>query len=667
VTGGKPTIEGNGLVTPPESSRGPTPSWPLLASRAARLRADLPFVLLDAVLVSLVYLGLIVLRFNGSVPAQWWTRFGTFLPIAVAVHLTTNSALGLYGSLWRHAGVREAQRLLGSGLITAAVIPIVASWPPVRLPLAVTLVGPLMATGLVGLSRFQTRLFALNRRPQPRPNAAPAGLRIVILGAGRAGALLAQEMLSDPHTGMVPVAFLDDNPRIHGRALIGIPVVGAIDELPILSANWGLHQALLTIRDASPALVKRAASAAERACIPLRIVPSVDEMLSGKIGLRDVRDLRIDDLLGRHEVVTDGVGIRRVLEGRRVLITGGGGSIGSEIARQVHASGAGLLVLVDHDETHLHDAALDLPGSVQVLADIRDIDQMNQIFSTYRPEVVFHAAAHKHVPILEAFPAEALRTNVIGTANLLSVARAHGTERLILLSTDKAVQPTSAMGASKRLAERLLVATNPGRRWCAVRFGNVLASRGSVVPTFAQQIAKGGPVTVTDDRMTRYFMSISEAVQLVLQSAAMADGGEVFMLDMGEPVVIMDLARRMIRLSGRREGSDVEIRVVGRRPGEKLQEELRHPEEHVEMTEHPAVSRIHPSDEDPDDLIAEIRSLEEVARRGDPSQLASALVECANGRRKSGAERVPGVQVIDISEIDGRESAYGVDVAGARP
>jgi FlaA1/EpsC-like NDP-sugar epimerase len=330
-------------------------------------------------------------------------------------------------------------------------------------------------------------------------------------------------------------------------------------------------------------------------------------------------------------VVTDTEGIRRLLEGKRVLVTGGGGSIGSEIARQAHACETAHLALVDHDETHLHDAALDLPGSVQVLADVRDADQMERVFLEQQPEVVFHAAALKHVPILESHPDEAFRTNIIGTANVLSAARRVGTERVIVISTDKAVRPENVMGASKRMAERLLAScAPPGTRWCAVRFGNVLASRGSVVPTFARQIAQGGPVTVTDARMTRYFMSIREAVELVLQAAALSNGGEIFMLDMGDPVRILDLARRMVRLSGRKEGVDIEIRVTGIRPGEKLTESLHHTDETLEPTVHPDIRLIRGAIERADAVQSEVRQLQGLCDRRELELLAAAMKGYAN-------------------------------------
>jgi FlaA1/EpsC-like NDP-sugar epimerase len=343
--------------------------------------------------------------------------------------------------------------------------------------------------------------------------------------------------------------------------------------------------------------------------------------------------LRIEDLLGREQVATDLDAVRDVVRGRRVLITGAGGSIGSEIARQVAEAEPGELILLDHDETHLHDvsATIDLPVA-QVLADIRDALAIDDVFAKWRPEVVFHAAAHKHVPLLEQHPCEAARTNVVGTHNVVEASRRFGAERFVFISTDKAVRPSSVMGASKRIGEQIVTAKTPeGAKWCAVRFGNVLGSRGSVIPTFARQIAAGGPVTVTDPRMTRFFMSIPEAVQLVLQAATFAEGGEVFMLEMGVPVNILDLAERMIRLSGRNVGSDIAVRITGVRPGEKLEEELCAPGETAHPTSHPGIVRLYPACVSVGQIDAGVRTMGALARRRDGAAVRQLVFEQAGG------------------------------------
>jgi FlaA1/EpsC-like NDP-sugar epimerase len=379
--------------------------------------------------------------------------------------------------------------------------------------------------------------------------------------------------------------------------------------------------------------VRRAADLADRAGLPMRVLPDVVDLVDRQATIRDLRDLRIEDLLGREQVETDFEAVRALLCGRRVLITGAGGSIGAEIARQVSSFDPAALLLLDHDETHLHDLCSGLPGeSTQLLADVRDRAVLDRLFASHRPEIVFHAAAHKHVPVLESHPAEAVRTNSLGTRNVVAAAVEAGVERLVFISTDKAVQASSVMGASKRLAEQILLTSRPdGALFCAVRFGNVLGSRGSVIPTFLRQIDAGEPVTITDPRMTRFFMSIREAVQLVLQSAAMTRGGEIFVLEMGEPVRIIDLAQRMIRLAGRRVGSDVEIRIVGTRPGEKLVEQLHEAGESLEPTAHRSIRQIVPAPVDTSQVMAALDRLTWYADQGDDQALREELFRAAGG------------------------------------
>ncbi|MDQ3293549.1 MAG: polysaccharide biosynthesis protein, partial [Actinomycetota bacterium] len=436
---------------------------------------------------------------------------------------------------------------------------------------------------------FQSRLISFRRTREE-----VSGLRVVVIGGRDAGAALIGEMLRHPQMGFRPVAVLDPDPRLHGRSVMGLVVRGDIARLPEVAKAADAHQAVLAMSSVTTEVVQSASRAAEAAGISLKIVPDMQRRISAGISLRDMRDVNIDDLLGRTEVVTDLDAVRQLLHGRRVLITGAGGSIGSEIARQVAGCEPAALLLLDHDETHLHDVAGTIATPVvQVLADVRSRDRMQRVFREHRPEIVFHAAAHKHVPLLEAHPCEAVATNVVGTQNVLEACRESGVSRLVFISTDKAVEPSSVMGASKRIGEQLVLTSAPeDARWCSVRFGNVLGSRGSVIPTFMRQIATGGPVTVTDRRMTRYFMSIEEAVQLVLQAMVLATGGDVFVLDMGQPVRIYDLAERMIRLSGRRVGADIEILVTGTRPGEKLNEELHTEAEALMPTLHPSISRL---------------------------------------------------------------------------
>jgi FlaA1/EpsC-like NDP-sugar epimerase len=602
-----------------------------IAAWIARYRGDLLLAVGDAAIVTVSFGVVLLLRLEGQVGDDYQPQFQRFLPLAVLVVLVANWSWGLYGQMWRHASVLEARRVVLAGASSGAVLVVVVTLltHPRLMPLSVVVLGIGLCTMLVGLVRFRARLVGFSRRTDP----GAAVTRVVVLGAGESAAALVRDMQRTPDGGLVPVAILDDDPVLRGRRCAGVRVLGPISELPRVAAEVDADQVVLAIASAPQSLVQRAADLADEAGLPLRVVPSVRELVDGQVGVRDIRDLEIDDLLGRQQVSTDLAAVAGLIESKRVLVTGAGGSIGSEIARQLSMLAPAQLLLLDHDETHLYDAVATLDGrAVQLLADVRDTDLLERLFQRHRPQIVFHAAAHKHVPLLEQHPAEAVRTNVCGTRNLVRMATRYGVERFVFISTDKAVRPSSVMGASKRVGERLVLEANtPELRFCAVRFGNVLGSRGSVIPTFMRQIRAGGPVTVTDKAATRYFMSIPEAVQLVLQAAALADGGEIFMLEMGEPVRIYDLARRMIGLAGRRVDRDVAIHVTGMRAGEKLHEELRRPAEVVSATSHPSVMRLRPEKATPGELARDVEDLVAAAAADDEDAIRGLLFRLAAG------------------------------------
>jgi FlaA1/EpsC-like NDP-sugar epimerase len=576
------------------------------------LKADLPLLAWDVVAVLLAYtlamLAVAAGELGGAAPADPRSAAPATLITAVVLHVGANLAAGLYGRVWRHAGVAEARRLVVSGTVVALAWVVLSLLGLVPGLLSVAVAGGSVAMALIVAARFARRLLR-SRDSEGRQPAHRS--RVVVLGAGDAGGQVIRDMLRQPQLGLVPAVILDDDRRLHGRELGGARVHGGLDALSEVARRYRADLALLAVPSADSQLVRRVAEYAEAAGIPLKRLPRLEQLIDENVSVRDVRDLEIADLLGRQQVQTDLEGVRRRLTGRRVLITGAGGSIGSEIARQVARLDPAQLVLLDHDETHLHDVVTQLDRSCdQVLADVRDGGLVRSIFAVHRPQVVFHAAAHKHVPILEHHPCEAAATNVLGTRHVTAAAAAVGVEQLVFVSTDKAVNPSSVMGASKAVGEQLTLHHMPeGAHWCAVRFGNVVGSRGSVIPTFMRQIRAGGPVTVTDPRMTRFFMSIEESVQLVLQAAALARGGEIFMLDMGEPVRIVDLAERMIRLSGRQVGVDIEIQFTGVREGEKLDEELRRGDEQLTATEHPVIHRIQPRLVSDSDLASGLESI----------------------------------------------------------
>ena len=630
-----------------------------VARAAIRLRGDLPLALLDCFMVTTSYALLLVLRFELSVPSDYWGHFLAFLAVALVAHVAANRVWGAYGHMWRHASFEEARRLLFAGGSVAAVLAGLLAWPdgPLswegrHMPLSIVLVGPFVATTAMAAVRFQSRLFAFRRGKE-----RDAGLRVVVVGAGSGGAAVLREMRRDEKLGLSPVAVVDDDPRTWGRSLSGVRVVGGLDELERLVRSGDVHQVMLAIPSAGPDVARRVAQAAGVAEVPVKIIPPLAELVTDVPLVKEARELRIDDLLGRAEVEVDFVGIAALLRNRRVLVTGGGGSIGAEIARQVADFEPSALALLDLDETHLHDAALDLPVSPpveQLLVDVRDRDAMMAAFAKFRPEIVFHAAARKHVPLLETHACEAVATNVLGTGNVVDAAYRFGVERLVSISTDKAAAPVSVMGASKWVAEQVVLErTPPDRAYCSVRFGNVLGSRGSVIPTFQRQIEAGGPVTVTDPRMTRYFMSSREAVSLVLQAAAVASDHELFMLEMGEPVNILELAERMIRLSGYEVGTEIPVQVTGLRPGERLSERLQGPGETVGPTAHVGIVELRPARLEPGELDAVLGALAAASRRGDEARCRHLLEDIVGRAHRADAR----TGLAPLAEVHGAQGS----------
>jgi FlaA1/EpsC-like NDP-sugar epimerase len=601
----------------------------------ARVRRDLPLALLDLLIVVPAYLVPLVVRFEGKVPAGRWHDFWFVLPGVAVIHLLVNYLFGLYGQMWRHASIQEARRVLLSGvtsffLVLGLVIVIGHGSRP--LPLSVIAFGNASALMAYGAIRFQSRLFAFRRRSVDLERT-----RVLVMGVGDAGAEVLTDLLRNPQLGLEVVGLIDDDPRWLGSSLHGATVLGGREVIPVVAEKLAVDQVLLAVPSATSDLIRDVATRCEEAGVSLRVLPSVREIVGGRATAGDLRDLQIEDLLGRQQVETDLAAVRGFLRGKRVLITGAGGSIGSEIARQVQVFEPESLILLDHDETHLHDLLVTLDGARvrSVLADIRDHERTLEVFNEHRPEVVFHAAAHKHVPILEEHPQEAFFTNVLGTANVVEAAAVYQAERFVLISTDKAVRPVSVMGASKRIAEEIVRGlSGRGTVRCSVRFGNVLGSRGSVVPTFLNQIAAGGPVTVTDPEMTRYFMSIEEAVQLVLQAAALANGGEVFTLEMGESVNILELAHRLIRLSGRVPGRDVAVQVIGARPGEKRHEQLVDDDEAPKPTERPGIVAASPPAPDPHALRRSLQEMETLAHQDRRQELADSMRRAGTRRSR---------------------------------
>lgn len=500
---------------------------------------------------------------------------------------------GLYEKVWRYAGLNELVSMVGAATLALAPFQIMVLWGRgAFFPRTAPVLAWLLVISLCGGVRFLLRLVS-ERRGRPA-----AGKRVLVVGANDAGEAIVRELARHPERSLSPVGFLDDDPDRRGIKIHGVPVLGPVGGLAEVAAAHRIAEVI--VAQPEPARLRQLMATCKEQGLELRVVPGLSEVATGRALVTQMREVQIEDLLEREPVSADLGGIASYLAGRRVLVTGAGGSIGSEICRQVARCSQEPLILVGRGENSIYEIALELRGHpvVPFIADVRDRARMEECFRTHRPQVVFHAAAHKHVPLMETNIPEAVTNNVFGTLLLMEMCQKYGVQKFILLSTDKAVNPTSVMGATKRLSELILARrADPG--FAAVRFGNVLASRGSVIPTFKRQIAQGGPVTVTHPEMTRYFMTIPEAVLLVLQAGAMARGGEIYILDMGRPVKILDLARNMIRLSGFEPERDIPIEITGLRPGEKLTEQLVNTGEETTATEFPKILRVTSPPPDP--------------------------------------------------------------------
>ena len=560
------------------------------------------FLALDVVGLLIVPFLVLSLRFEGfEWPAGYLQTVSTFALLTLPVRIFIAWRTRLYSRLWKHASVTELERILTAALASAAINFAIGigmhEWfalTPHRMPYSALTLDAMLSIAVLATPRLAVRFLHARRKREGE------GVRTIVVGAGSSGQMIAREAVSSDRAHFEVVAFVDDDKSKHGQLLNGIKVEGRIDELPRLIRELGATEVIIAMPSARGNLVRRVVELATQAGARTRTVPSLADLVSGRIEVTALRPVEIQDLLRRAPITTDSTTVRTLAEGRTVLVTGAGGSIGAELCRQIADLKPELLVLLDHSENQMFEIEGELRRRnpslkiAPVIADIRDDGRVQQIFERYRPFAVFHAAAHKHVPLMEENLIEAVTNNVLGTRNVVEASIEHGVTHFVLISTDKAVRPTSMMGATKRLAELIvrLAAARESRHFVAVRFGNVLGSRGSVVPTFMAQIERGGPVTVTHPDMRRFFMTIPEAVQLVMQAGALGAGGELFVLDMGDPVKISDLARDLIRLSGLEEGTDIEIRYTGIRPGEKLYEEVLFGDEDVRETAHPKVIRV---------------------------------------------------------------------------
>ena len=556
-----------------------------------------------------------------------------YLLIGLPVHALLIWVFSLHQQSWSSIGLQDLVRLLVAvGLDTVVLFSVgLGLTGMIFVPRSVPVITGALALLLLGGARLSARLV----HEVSGRKAARGTRRVLIAGAGQAGTMLAREMLRHPEAGLVPVGYLDDAPAKQRLRFGGVRVWGGLSDLPRVARRLRADEVLIAIPSAPGEVVRRVVEAAREAGIHYRIMPALHEILSGRVSIGELREVDLEDLLRREPVRLDLQEISAYLSGKVVLITGAGGSIGSELVRQVLRFGPREIVLVGHGENSLFSLGLELgalrprPPYRVVVADVRELVDIEPVFQQYRPQVVFHAAAHKHVPLMEENPAAAVLNNVVGTKNVVELALRYGVERLVNISTDKAVNPTSVMGATKRVAEYLVQReaerAGAGQVFVSVRFGNVLGSRGSVIPTFRAQIRRREPVTVTHPDMRRYFMTIPEAAQLVLQAAGLGENGRVYVLDMGEPVRIVDLAEDLIRLSGLEPGKDIPIVFTGVRPGEKLFEEILTAEEGTVASRHEKVFVARGSPPPEAEFGARLAALLAAAEAGDGGAIRMAL------------------------------------------
>ena len=582
---------------------------------------------LDALLINATSILAILLQENLSWTKMMWQPYMHILVpysvISTIVIIGIFVPFKLYNSLWEFAGVDELFHIVVAGAIVSILKFIVNSIPGIpHFQVSYPVISGLLLVGAIGLSRMAYRV----ARTLLRPSSQPGKVRTLLVGAGKAGAMALRELQTSERSLNDVVCIVDDDFTKRGSFLRNIKICGACSDIPAIVKQYKIDEIILAIPTATPEQRRRIVSICQQTRCRLKTLPGLFQLANGDISVQKIRSVDVLDLLGRDSVKVDLSEIAAYVKGKTVLITGGGGSIGSELCRQIAKQDPKRLIIFDIYENNAYDIQQELVRSMPeltldvIIGSVRDRPKVEELFSVYQPDLVFHAAAHKHVPLMESSPNEAIKNNVFGTYNVASAADRFGAERFVLISTDKAVNPTNIMGASKRICEMIVqsMSTRSATKFVAVRFGNVLGSNGSVIPLFKKQIADGGPVTVTHRDVIRYFMTIPEAVSLVLQAAAFASRGEIFVLDMGEPVRIDDLARNMIRLSGFEPDVDIKIVYTGLRPGEKLYEEMLMKEEGLRTTQNELIHIGKPLDIDAVAFDAQLKSLYAACKNNSP-------------------------------------------------
>jgi FlaA1/EpsC-like NDP-sugar epimerase len=598
----------------------------------------------DTGLVCASYLFAYLIRFEGSIPPEQMQLLAQTMPGVVALKIAVFAWIGLYRGMWRYTSIADLINIIKAIVISAGAIALALLLLRhfAGFSRSVLILDALITLILICGIRLLIRVYIQKTIPVSffNPTFFPffnpdkeKRTRLLIVGAGDAAEKMLREIQDNPRIKYRPIGFLDDNPRKQGQAIHGVPVLGAIDDIGDLPIQF--DEILIAIPSAQGDMMRRIVELCDRTGKRFRTIPKIGELIEGRISVNAIREVRLEDLVGRQEVRLDPERIRRFLCGKRILVTGAGGSIGSELIRQISRFQPEVVGMLDFSEFNLFHIEQEVRHRLQLmptesfLADIRDRNALQAAVERFKPHILFHAAAYKHVPMQERHPREAVLNNVLGTRNVAEAALNSKVERFVLVSTDKAVRPTNVMGATKRVAELLVesMSGNQTTRFVAVRFGNVLSSSGSAIPIFQEQIVRGGPVTVTHPDVSRYFMSIPEAAQLILQAGTMGEGGEIFILNMGEPIRIVDLARDLIRLHGLEPDRDILIDFVGLRPGEKLHEELITSGEGIVPTSHEKIMVLRGYSHPPEVVLKQVEELIAVASLSDDSALKRKLQE----------------------------------------
>lgn len=596
-------------------------------------------MILDILIVNFTTLFALYLRFDWNIPSiHIRFYYSMIVPMCILI-IVTNSIFDLYSSLWKYAGVEEMVATvksvtlfsLGNFIIEFLFLHKTLGYELYRMPFSIMIISWMLNVVIIGGSRFIFRIvnsmeISVNNNICEQRNA-------LVIGAGDAGNLLIKELKKHSEVQGYPVAVIDDDESKIGKKISGVPIIGGRHEIPSAIEKYNIQEIIMAIPTIDISDKKEIFDICKKFNVRIKTIPGIYEIVDGKVNISKIRDINIEDLLGRDPIVLDMQGIDKYIKNKVVLVTGGGGSIGSELCRQVAKFKPKKIIILDIYENNAYDLQMEFNLTYPnldkevVITSVRDKNKLEQVFGRFKPDVVFHAAAHKHVPLMEANPSEVIKNNILGTLNVAECADKFSVERFVMISTDKAVNPTNIMGASKRVCEMIIQAINNKSKteFVAVRFGNVLGSNGSVIPLFKREIANGGPVTVTHPEINRFFMTIPEAAQLVIQAGSIAKGGEIFVLDMGKPVKIVDLAKDLIRLSGLEPDKDIKIKFTGLRPGEKLYEELLMDSEELDKTVHNKIFVGKIQNFDFDELKKNIYELRDIANSGEDEEIFQAV------------------------------------------